>query len=124
MKPIVVVSVMYRTLEVCVRRCLSHFELLLMGSLSLPLSQGSQSLNPTSSSEHGTRVFGRFRARHQRGSSLNEETLGSRTVDLHTSIIKMDAEDAELRLCFRIISPSKTYTLQVKWFAVLIHMMI
>ncbi|CDP11026.1 unnamed protein product [Coffea canephora] len=77
-------------------------------------SSGSQSLNPTSSSEHGTRVFGRFRARHQRGSSLNEETLGSRTVDLHTSIIKMDAEDAELRLCFRIISPLKTYTLQAE----------
>lgn len=77
-------------------------------------SSGTQSINPTSVSEHGTRVFGRFRARHQRGLSLNEETLGSRTVDLHTSIIKMDAEDAELRLCFRIISPSKTYTLQAE----------
>lgn len=77
-------------------------------------SSGSQSFNPTSSSEHGTRVFGRFRARHQRGPSLNEDNLGSRTVDLHTSIIKMDAEDAELRLCFRIISPSKTYTLQAE----------
>ncbi|CAI9096938.1 OLC1v1033202C1 [Oldenlandia corymbosa var. corymbosa] len=75
---------------------------------------GSQSFNPTSSGEQGSRVFGRFRAKHQRGSSLNEETLGSKAVNLHTSIIKIDAEDTDLRLCFRIISPAKTYTLQAE----------
>lgn len=34
-------------------------------------------------------------------------------IDLRTSLIKLDAEDTDLRLCFRIISPQKTYTLQV-----------
>ncbi|WJX19061.1 hypothetical protein P8452_08794 [Trifolium repens] len=34
--------------------------------------------------------------------------------DLWTSTIKMDAEDTDLRLCFRNISPSKTYTLQAE----------
>ncbi|KAL3502215.1 hypothetical protein ACH5RR_036664 [Cinchona calisaya] len=75
---------------------------------------GSQPFNPNSSSEQGSRVFGRFRARHQRGSSFNEESLGCCTVDLHTSIIKIDADDTDLRLCFRIISPAKTYTLQAE----------
>ncbi|PQP95487.1 ADP-ribosylation factor GTPase-activating protein AGD2 [Prunus yedoensis var. nudiflora] len=45
--------------------------------------------------------------------SLNENILSCRTVGLCTSTIKMDAEeDTDLRLCFRIISPLKTYTLQ------------
>lgn len=59
-------------------------------------------------------MFGRFRSRHNRAASLNEDILGCTTIDLCTSIIKMDAEDTDLRLCFRIISPSKSYTLQVK----------
>ncbi|KAL6291516.1 hypothetical protein ACE6H2_009026 [Prunus campanulata] len=36
----------------------------------------------------------------------------ARIVDMSTSTIKVDAEDTDLRLCFRIISPLKTYTLQ------------
>lgn len=76
--------------------------------------QGSQSFHSSSSAEQGNRVFGRFRARHLRESSFSEESLGCRTVDLRTSTIKIDAEDTDLRLCFRIISPTKTYTFQVK----------
>lgn len=68
----------------------------------------------TGSAEHSSGVFARFRARHNRSSSFNEENLGCHTVDLRTSIIKMDAEDTDLRLCFRIISPLKTYTLQAE----------
>ena len=50
---------------------------------------------------------------------MNEDTLSCRTVDLRTSTIKMDADDTDLRLCFRIISPVKTYTLQViNWFVI------
>ncbi|XVF03031.1 hypothetical protein REPUB_Repub04eG0225500 [Reevesia pubescens] len=64
--------------------------------------------------EQNSGVFARFRARHNRSSSFNEETLGCRTVDLRTSTIKMDTEDSDLRLCFRIISPLKTYTLQAE----------
>ncbi|XWS69500.1 hypothetical protein CRYUN_Cryun04dG0184400 [Craigia yunnanensis] len=68
----------------------------------------------TGSAENSSGVFARFCARHNRSSSFNEETLGCHTVDLCTSIIKMDAEDTDLRLCFRIISPLKTYTLQAE----------
>jgi Arf-GAP/coiled-coil/ANK repeat/PH domain-containing protein len=34
------------------------------------------------------------------------------TVNLLTATIKMDAEDASLRLCFRIVSPQRCFTLQ------------
>ncbi|XVF43426.1 hypothetical protein PTKIN_Ptkin02bG0039200 [Pterospermum kingtungense] len=68
----------------------------------------------TGSAEQNSGVFARFRARHNRSSSFNEESLGCQTVDLRTSTIKMDAEDTDLRLCFRIISPMKTYTLQAE----------
>nr|GMD30941.1 ADP-ribosylation factor GTPase-activating protein AGD4-like isoform X1 [Ipomoea batatas] len=76
-----------------------------------PRSGGSP---PPPGTEHNSRVFSRFRARYQKSPSLGEDSLGFRTVDLRTSIIKVDAEDTDLRLCFRIISPSKTYTLQAE----------
>ncbi|KAK1390275.1 ADP-ribosylation factor GTPase-activating protein AGD4-like [Heracleum sosnowskyi] len=72
---------------------------------------GSPSYQSLGSLEHHGRVFGRFRTKHQRSSSNGEESLGLRTVDLRTSTIKLDADDTDLRLCFRIISPSKTHTL-------------
>ncbi|XP_031741046.1 ADP-ribosylation factor GTPase-activating protein AGD4 isoform X2 [Cucumis sativus] len=75
---------------------------------------GQQSHSFNRSDEHNNSMFGRFRARHNRSSSLNEEILRCSTVNLHTSTIKMDAEDSDLRLCFRIISPSKTFTLQAE----------
>lgn len=64
--------------------------------------------------EQNNSVFGRFRSRHNRTPSWSEESLGCRTVDLRTSTIKIDAEDRDLRLCFRVISPSKSYTLQAE----------
>ncbi|XP_050275818.1 ADP-ribosylation factor GTPase-activating protein AGD4-like isoform X3 [Quercus robur] len=75
---------------------------------------GLQSYHYTRSAESNSSMFGRFRSRHNRTSSLSEEILSCRTVHLHTSTIKMDAEDMDLRLCFRIISPLKTYTLQAE----------
>ncbi|XP_020214374.1 ADP-ribosylation factor GTPase-activating protein AGD4 [Cajanus cajan] len=75
---------------------------------------GFQSYNYTRSSEQNSGMFGRFRSRHNRAASLNEDILGCCSIDLCTSTIKMDAEDTDLRLCFRIISPSKTYTLQAE----------
>ncbi|KAK2979935.1 hypothetical protein RJ640_007078 [Escallonia rubra] len=75
---------------------------------------GSPSFHPTISADHGSRVFGRFRTKQRMASSFGEDDLGCRTVDLRTSTIKIDAEDTDLRLCFRIISPSKTYTLQAE----------
>ncbi|KAK8627678.1 hypothetical protein V6N13_135282 [Hibiscus sabdariffa] len=60
--------------------------------------------------DHNSGVFARFRSKYK---SPTNENLGCHTVDLRTSTIKMDAEDTDLRLCFRIISPLKTYTFQV-----------
>ncbi|CAA2954880.1 ADP-ribosylation factor GTPase-activating AGD4 [Olea europaea subsp. europaea] len=74
----------------------------------------SPSHHSTNLVEHNSRVFGRFRPRHARASSFGEESLGCQIIDLRASIIKIDAEDADLRLCFRIISPSKTYTLRAE----------
>ncbi|KAK2435052.1 ADP-ribosylation factor GTPase-activating protein AGD4 [Trifolium repens] len=79
-----------------------------------PKAMGFQSHNYSRFSEQNSGMFGRFRSRHNRATSLNEDILGCCTVDLCTSTIKMDAEDTDLRLCFRIISPSKTYTLQAE----------
>ncbi|KAE9620297.1 putative Arf GTPase activating protein [Lupinus albus] len=75
---------------------------------------GSQSYHYTRSGEQNSGMFGRFRSRHNRAASLNEDILGCCAVDLCTSTIKMDAENTDLRLCFRIISPSKSYTLQAE----------
>ncbi|XP_057456605.1 ADP-ribosylation factor GTPase-activating protein AGD4-like isoform X2 [Lotus japonicus] len=75
---------------------------------------GSQSYHYSRSSEQNSGMFGRFRSKHNRAASLNDDILGCCAVDLCTSIIKMDAENTDLRLCFRIISPSKTYTLQAE----------
>ncbi|KAJ8759370.1 hypothetical protein K2173_006890 [Erythroxylum novogranatense] len=69
---------------------------------------------PSASAEQNSGVFARFRTRHGRVSSLGEGSLDCCFIDLRTSTLKMDAEDTDLRLCFRIISPSKTYTLQAE----------
>jgi hypothetical protein len=58
-------------------------------------------------------VFGRFRFLNQRASSQSEYSLSSHTIDLRTSTIKIDADENDLRFCFRIISPINAYTLQV-----------
>ncbi|KAJ0265843.1 ADP-ribosylation factor GTPase-activating protein AGD4 [Hirschfeldia incana] len=62
--------------------------------------------------EHKTGVFRRFRSRHIR--SASQGSLDCNMIDLRTSLIKLDAEDTDLRLCFRIISPQMTYTLQAE----------
>lgn len=77
-------------------------------------SMGSQPNYSAGSMEHNSSMFSRFRSKHNKASLLNEENLGCHTVDLRTSTIKIDAEDSDLRLCFRIISPAKTYTLQAE----------
>ncbi|XP_024534953.1 ADP-ribosylation factor GTPase-activating protein AGD3 isoform X2 [Selaginella moellendorffii] len=46
--------------------------------------------------------------------SNDDKTIAHHTVNLLTSTIKMDAEQSDLRFCFRIISPSKSYTLQAE----------
>jgi len=62
-------------------------------------------------SDPGSGVLGRWLSSHAMIS--DERTVARHTVNLLTATIKMDAEQSDLRFCFRIISPAKTYTLQV-----------
>lgn len=52
--------------------------------------------------------------RNKRNKNLVGDDIGCHTVNLHTSTIKIDAEQTDLRFCFRIISPLKSYTLQAE----------
>ena len=72
-----------------------------------------QGVSSQQTAGEGTGVFGRFRFLNQRVSSQGEDSLSCHKIDLRTSTIKIDAEENDLRFCFRIISPVKTYTLQV-----------
>ncbi|KAI4385824.1 hypothetical protein MLD38_003817 [Melastoma candidum] len=74
----------------------------------------SQSNHYSRVAEQNSSVFRRLLLKHNRASSLGEDALGSRIIDLRTSTIKFDADDREMRLCFRIISPSNSYTLQAE----------
>ncbi|KAG6532207.1 hypothetical protein ZIOFF_006046 [Zingiber officinale] len=48
------------------------------------------------------------------GYRTGNDDLNFHNVDLQTSTIKMDAEQTNMRFCFRIISPMKTFTLQAE----------
>ncbi|KAJ4772219.1 hypothetical protein LUZ62_020188 [Rhynchospora pubera] len=64
-------------------------------------------------SQGSTLQQSRFKFLSQKTPYRGEEaTLGYHTIDLHTSTLKLDAEQKDLRFCFRIISPAKSYTLQ------------
>eukprot|EP00246_Nothoceros_aenigmaticus_P000288 TRINITY_DN1043_c0_g2_i1.p1 TRINITY_DN1043_c0_g2~~TRINITY_DN1043_c0_g2_i1.p1 ORF type:complete len:698 (+),score=132.22 TRINITY_DN1043_c0_g2_i1:243-2336(+) len=52
--------------------------------------------------------------RKQWGKPTDDKTIPHHTVNLLTATIKVDAEQSDLRFCFRIISPSKNYTLQAE----------
>ncbi|XP_054805407.1 ADP-ribosylation factor GTPase-activating protein AGD3-like isoform X2 [Prosopis cineraria] len=45
---------------------------------------------------------------------VDEKTAARRAVNLLTSTIKIDAEQTDLRFCFRLISPTKNFTLQAE----------
>ncbi|GAB4860352.1 hypothetical protein Ancab_035511 [Ancistrocladus abbreviatus] len=63
-------------------------------------------------SDPGSGVLGRWLTSH---SVINEEkTTARHTLNLLTSTIKVDEEQADLRFCFRIISPTKNYSLQAE----------
>ncbi|KAL2478957.1 ADP-ribosylation factor GTPase-activating protein AGD3 [Forsythia ovata] len=76
---------------------------------------GSQfSMHRSSPSEQGTGLLGRWLSSHYHGGVHDEKSVARHTVNLLTSTIKIDAEQADLRFCFRIISPTKNYTLQAE----------
>ncbi|KAF9604557.1 hypothetical protein IFM89_007678 [Coptis chinensis] len=67
-----------------------------------------------SPSEFGSGLLSRWLSSHYHGGVHDEKSVARHTVNLLTSTIKADAEQSDLRFCFRIISPSKTYTLQAE----------
>ncbi|XP_059285469.1 ADP-ribosylation factor GTPase-activating protein AGD3-like isoform X1 [Lycium ferocissimum] len=82
-------------------------------------SRSSGSSNPlsshrNSSSELGAAHRSSWLSSHYHGGVHDEKPVARRTVNLLTSTIKADAEQSDLRFCFRIISPTKSYTLQAE----------
>ncbi|XP_010685091.2 ADP-ribosylation factor GTPase-activating protein AGD3 isoform X2 [Beta vulgaris subsp. vulgaris] len=60
-------------------------------------------------------VLGRWIPSHYNTLAVSDEkSVARHTVNLLTSTIKPDAEQSDMRFCFRIISPVKTYTLQAE----------
>ncbi|KAJ6823684.1 ADP-ribosylation factor GTPase-activating protein AGD3 [Iris pallida] len=66
------------------------------------------------SSEHGSGLLSRWFSSHYHGGVHDEKAVAHHTVNLLTSTIKVDADQSDLRFCFRIISPTKNYTLQAE----------
>lgn len=80
-----------------------------------PSGSGSQHSNQRSnSSELGSGLLSRWLSSHYHGGVHDEKSVAHHTVNLLTSTIKVDADQSDLRFCFRIISPSKNYTLQAE----------
>lgn len=78
-------------------------------------SHGSNQLSPkkNSGTENGSGILSRWLSSHYHGGVHDERSIARHTVNLLTSTIKVDADQSDLRFCFRIISPSKNYTFQV-----------
>ncbi|XP_064974418.1 ADP-ribosylation factor GTPase-activating protein AGD3-like isoform X4 [Musa acuminata AAA Group] len=79
-------------------------------------SSGGHHSNPRghNSSEHGSGLLSRWFSSHYHGGVHDEKSVARHTVNLLTSTIKVDADQSDLRFCFRIISPTKNYTLQAE----------
>ncbi|XP_071728454.1 ADP-ribosylation factor GTPase-activating protein AGD1-like [Rutidosis leptorrhynchoides] len=76
--------------------------------LSKPSGSGQQKSGPA---EPGPGLLSRWLSSHYHG---GVHDVARHTVNLLTSTIKADAEQSDLRFCFRIISPTKIYTLQAE----------
>ncbi|XP_047331932.1 ADP-ribosylation factor GTPase-activating protein AGD3-like [Impatiens glandulifera] len=76
---------------------------------------GSQNpLHKNNSNEPGANLLSRWLSSHYHGGVHDEKSVARHTVNLMTSTIKADADQSDLRFCFRIISPLKNYTLQAE----------
>ncbi|OIW07317.1 hypothetical protein TanjilG_11951 [Lupinus angustifolius] len=78
----------------------------------------SQHSSQRNSSELGSGLLSRWLSshhhHHHHGGVHDEKSVAHHTVNLLTSTIKVDADQSDLRFCFRIISPTKNYTLQAE----------
>ncbi|KAJ8759350.1 hypothetical protein K2173_006870 [Erythroxylum novogranatense] len=81
---------------------------------SKPSGSGTQLSGQRNSSELGSGLLSRWLSSHHHGGVHDEKSVAHHTVNLLTSTIKVDADQSDLRFCFRIISPTKNYTLQAE----------
>ncbi|KAF2288366.1 hypothetical protein GH714_007075 [Hevea brasiliensis] len=72
---------------------------------------GSQLSGQRNSSELGSGLLSRWLSSHYHGGVHDEKSVAHHTVNLLTSTIKVDADQSDLRFCFRIISPTQRTTL-------------
>ncbi|CAN6218318.1 unnamed protein product [Urochloa humidicola] len=77
-------------------------------------SSGYSNQRVSTPSEHGSGLLSRWFSSHYHGGVHDEKSVARHTVNLLTSTIKVDADQSDLRFCFRIISPTKNYTLQAE----------
>ncbi|KAK9278418.1 hypothetical protein L1049_027983 [Liquidambar formosana] len=80
----------------------------------LTRSSVAGSVQRNSSSELGSGLLSRWLSSHYHSGVHDEKSVARHTVNLLTSTIKVDADQSDLRFCFRIISPLKNYTLQAE----------
>ncbi|XP_042002092.1 ADP-ribosylation factor GTPase-activating protein AGD3-like [Salvia splendens] len=83
---------------------------------SRPFYGGSSQtpMHKNTPSDSGSGILSRWLSSHYHGGVHDEKSVARHTVNLLTSTIKVDEEQVDLRFCFRIISPSKNYTLQAE----------
>ncbi|KAG0488230.1 hypothetical protein HPP92_007041 [Vanilla planifolia] len=81
---------------------------------SRPSGTGGYSNHKGYCSEHNSGLLSRWFSSHYHGGVHDEKSIARHTVNLLTSTIKVDADQSDLRFCFRIISPTKNYTLQAE----------
>ncbi|XP_073224279.1 ADP-ribosylation factor GTPase-activating protein AGD1-like isoform X2 [Cicer arietinum] len=77
-------------------------------------SLNQQSTQRNCAGENSAGILSRLLSSHYHEVVPDEKSVARHTVNLLTSTIKVDAEQSDLRFCFRIISPSKMYTLQAE----------
>ncbi|KAL8464394.1 hypothetical protein ACS0TY_034066 [Phlomoides rotata] len=77
-------------------------------------TSGQIPMHRSSPSEPGSGLLSRWLSSHYHGGVHDEKSAARHTVNLLTSTIKIDAEQLDIRFCFRIISPTKNYTLQAE----------
>ncbi|KAJ8752613.1 hypothetical protein K2173_005502 [Erythroxylum novogranatense] len=75
---------------------------------------GSQSSAQSCVSENGHGLLSRWLSSHYHCGAPDEKSAARHAVNLLTSTIKVDADQTDLRFCFRIITPVKVYTLQAE----------
>ncbi|XP_048334211.2 ADP-ribosylation factor GTPase-activating protein AGD3-like isoform X1 [Ziziphus jujuba] len=80
----------------------------------LTWSSSGSSPHKNNVSENGSGLLSRWLSSHYHGGVHDEKSVARHTVNLLTSTIKVDADQSDLRFCFRIISPTKILTLQAE----------